>query len=152
MNLHDNVLWAVSRMLSAIFSQMLICYSWEYALTECTLHFEFEGYRRIKFENPRVLLLAIWCKCIQIHAFLKTVIAPYAWRPQILFHILKANELGISIHAWFWPIGCCDVIILASELLKKIYVFFIDDVMIFFVQLKLSRLVVINFLPNFDML
>ena len=41
--------------------------------------------------------------------------------PQILFHILKANELGIWIHAWFWPIGCCDVIILASEL----YFFFI---------------------------
>ena len=28
----------------------------------------------------------------------------------------------------------------------------IDDVMISFVQLKLSRLVVVNFLPNFDML
>ena len=60
----------------SIFSQMLICYSWVYTLAEFTLHFEFEGYRRIKFENPRVLLLTIWCKFVQIYAFLKTVIAP----------------------------------------------------------------------------
>ena len=38
--------------------------------------------------------------------------------PQILFHILKAIEWEIWMHAWFWPIGCCDVIILASELKK----------------------------------
>ena len=25
------------------------------------------------------------------------------------------------MHAWFWPIGCCDVIILASELKKCIF-------------------------------
>ena len=43
----------------SIFSQMLICNSWEYTLAECTLHFEFEEYRRINFENPRVLILAI---------------------------------------------------------------------------------------------
>ena len=77
----------------SIFSQMLICYSWEYTLAaECTLYFEFEGYRRIIFKNPRVVLFAIWCKFVQIHAYLKTVIAPYiGWveTPKLYFIFWK---------------------------------------------------------------
>ena len=66
--------------------------------------------------------------------------------PKILFNILKAIEWEIWMHAWFWPIGCCDIIILASELKKCIFHWWHN---FFFVSLRLSRLPVINFLPNF---
>ena len=41
--------------------------------------------------------------------------------PQILFYGWKANEWEIQIQEKNWPIGHCDVIILASELKKCIF-------------------------------
>ena len=68
---------------------------------------------------------------------------------QFLYHGWKEHELEIRFHTTLTGKKWNKVIILASKL-KKMN--FYGDVIFVFVQLRLSRLSVIDFLPDFDML
>ena len=68
---------------------------------------------------------------------------------QFLYHGWKEHELEIRFHTTLTRTKWNKVIILASKL-EKMY--FFDDVIFVFVQLRLSRLPIIDFLPDFDML
>ena len=63
---------------------------------------------------------------------------------QFLYHGWKEHELEIRFHTTLTRTKRNKVIILASKLKKKIF----DDIIFVFVELRLSRLPMINFLPD----
>ena len=68
---------------------------------------------------------------------------------QFLFHGCKEHELEIQFHTTLTRKQSNKVIKMASKL-KKMY--FFDDVIFFFVQLRLSRWPISDLFPDFDMM